>query len=199
MRSPSRRSVALAIALAAGLTASVAVAAGGASRPGATGSDLAAPANDASVLFILAEKKTPEDDIPPGFAGGEDESSTGIDLSTTRLLLKDETGSYYAARSNSGYICLVVYAPDDGSMGSCTSVQQFMKRGTGSTFQSPDTYREAYLVPDGTSANANTAGLTVHGRNLLVGDTRELPEEQIIQRLPTITGTWVELQLLGIR
>lgn len=199
MRRAATGRVVLASALAAVLIAGIAVAAAGMNRSDAAGgSEEGAPGRAASVLLILAKNKTPDDNLPAGTAEQEDDDPHAIDLDTTRLLMRDKTGSYYAAQDNSGNVCLFVSVPDGPSMGSCTSVEQFRKRGTGSTFQSPDAYMEAYLVPDGTSANSNTAGLAVPHRNLLVGDTRGLSETHLIQRLPTITGERVELQLLGI-
>lgn len=112
--------------------------------------------------------------------------------------MKDETGSYFAAQSDRGRVCLVVYRSAGSSMTSCTDVKNFRKRGISSGLQSStEGNLEAYLVPDGTSASSNTAGLTVHHRNLLVADTEGLPKEQAVQRLPTVTGGRVDLLLIG--
>jgi hypothetical protein len=194
MNSTFTRRIVVVVALAGLLMTGIAAAGMSSTRHVTTASTGGA----ASVLSILAQRQDPADHFPATSAG-EAISPNAIDLATTRLLMKDETGSYFAAQSDRGQVCLVVYTSAGSSMTGCTDVKNFREHGISSGFRSAaEGNLEAYLVPDGTSASSNTAGLTVHHKNLLVGDTEGVPKEHAIQRLRTITGGRVDLRLLGV-
>jgi hypothetical protein len=157
-------------------------------------------ARASAVLDVLGGGQSSDDKIPAEQAKRpEVHGESGLKLDSTRLISKGSTGSYYAGEDNSGNVCLLMFPRvGGGSMSACTKVENFVLRGVGATYENRDgAYTEAYLLPDGTDVTANSAGLKPHGKNLLVGDTRQVATDQRVQRLPTANGKHVEFALVS--
>jgi hypothetical protein len=197
------RNVGLVTALAAFFAAGVTVAAVSGTA-GATAGDVGSPAQQSarasSVLEILNNKRIADDTIPALYAEHpEDYGESGLILDSTRLVGTDKTGSYYTGEDNSGNVCILMFPWVGGVASSCTTVEQFAAHGIGATLQSDqtDSYIEAYLLPDRTDLTTKSAALKLHGKNLLVGDTRGAPENQRVQRFLQSDGKQVELGIVS--
>lgn len=131
------------------------------------------PRTPESLLGVLAAEPKAEDALPT--IDGEPYQSSGFfDPETARLVASDSQGSYWAASSADGDVCIITQPSGESTTGSsCADLDRFAREGVWMSMSWPGGSLSTYVLPDGTRFEDLPGSLRPVGSNVLAGDTSD--------------------------